>query len=68
VKVLGRGTDFGVSDVAVRVNSISSGLAEEDLSCILSAPALPSSLVVPKVDTVDEAKWVSMQTSEFILL
>lgn len=41
--------DFGASEAAVRINPVSSGLAEEDLSAALSAKRLPDALIVPKV-------------------
>ena len=51
--------DFGPSEVAVRINSISSGLAEDDLSAMFErCDNSPGTVVVPKVDNVDEAKWV----------
>lgn len=39
---------FGASERAVRINSVQSGLAEEDLRALLAGPALPDALVVPK--------------------
>ena len=45
--------------MAVRINSISSGLAEDDLSAMFEGcENSPGTMVVPKVDNVDEAKWV----------
>ena len=45
--------------MAVRINSISSGLAEDDLSAMFErCDNSPGTVVVPKVDNVDEAKWV----------
>lgn len=37
--------------LSVRVNSVSSGLAEEDLNVILSGPVLPQTILLPKVDS-----------------
>lgn len=51
--------DFGSSEVAVRINSISSGLAEKDLDVFLNIDSPPKTLIVPKLDNVVEAKWVS---------
>lgn len=38
---------------------MSSGLAEEDLEVLLQSKTLPSSLMLPKVENVEEVKWVS---------
>ena len=43
---------FGRSERAVRVNSIQSGLCEDDLRAVLTGEALPDALVVPKVSLV----------------
>jgi hypothetical protein len=47
---------FGPSEAAVRINPVSSGLAEDDLSAVLSAKRLPDALVVPKVESQDEVR------------
>lgn len=58
-EVLNTNTDFGLSEVAVRVNSISSGLAEQDMAAMFGeCRSAPGTIVVPKVDNVDEARWV----------
>ena len=50
--------DFSnVSDVAVRINSVSSGLAEDDLVALAEAEKPPMTLMLPKVDTCEEALW-----------
>ena len=46
-------------DVAARINSVSSGLAEEDLRTILAGKVLPTTLFVPKIDSVEEIEWLS---------
>ena len=40
----------------MRINPVSSGLAEDDLSAVLSAKRLPDALVVPKVESQDEVR------------
>ncbi|EDO47490.1 predicted protein [Nematostella vectensis] len=50
---------FGRSEVCVRVNSVSSGLAEDDLNAVFNAKTLPQTIVVPKMDSVAELKWVN---------
>ena len=50
--------DFGKSERAVRMNPVGSPHAEKDLKTIFSGKVLPDALVVPKVDTLDQLKWV----------
>lgn len=47
-------------DWAIRVNSIPSGLCEEDLEIVLTADSLPDSILLPKIDTVDDVRYVSL--------
>ncbi|KAM4700390.1 citramalyl-CoA lyase, mitochondrial isoform 1-T1 [Discoglossus pictus] len=49
--------DLGNSERCVRINSVSSNLAEQDLEVILQSKVLPSCLMLPKVETTDEVKW-----------
>lgn len=46
-------------ELTVRVNSVDSGLCEEDLRSILSGENIPSTLVLPKLNTIDDIKYVS---------
>ena len=55
--LLGR-LNFGSSEVCVRINSIETGLAEDDLRATLTAKAFPHSIVLPKVETVEHLDWV----------
>ncbi|KAJ6660895.1 hypothetical protein lerEdw1_017052, partial [Lerista edwardsae] len=48
---------FGHTEKCVRINSVSSGLAEEDIKVILKSNVLPTSLMLPKVETVEEVRW-----------
>lgn len=48
-------------DLAVRVNAVSTGLAGDDLQCILRASHLPSTLLLPKVEDADQLDWVRDQ-------
>ena len=43
--------DFGKSECSVRVNSIDSGMCDEDLKVILGGANVPSAIHLPKVDT-----------------
>uniref|UniRef100_A0A5F8AMW2 Citramalyl-CoA lyase n=1 Tax=Macaca mulatta TaxID=9544 RepID=A0A5F8AMW2_MACMU len=49
--------DLGPNEKCVRVNSVSSGLAEEDLETLLQSRVLPSSLMLPKVESPEEIQW-----------
>ena len=51
--------DLGRTEKCVRVNSVSSGLAEADLEALLQAPLLPPALMLPKVEDAGEVRWVS---------
>jgi len=52
-----RELDFGDSERCIRINSIGSGWEEEDLSAALASG--PDTIVVPKVETPEQVKWVS---------
>jgi citrate lyase subunit beta-like protein len=49
--------DFGTSERLARINSIGSGLEEDDLAAVL--PAHPDAVVVPKVEYGEQVNWVS---------
>ncbi|XP_006141617.1 citramalyl-CoA lyase, mitochondrial [Tupaia chinensis] len=51
--------DLGSTEKCVRINSVSSGLAEEDLEALLQSQVLPSSLMLPKVENPEEIRWFS---------
>nr|XP_040137611.1 citramalyl-CoA lyase, mitochondrial isoform X4 [Ictidomys tridecemlineatus] len=53
------GFDLGPTEKCVRINSVSSGLAEEDLETLLQSRVLPSSLMLPKVESPEEIQWFS---------
>ncbi|XP_075774871.1 citramalyl-CoA lyase, mitochondrial isoform X2 [Pelodiscus sinensis] len=48
---------FGQTEKCVRINSVSSGLAEQDLEVLLRSSVLPSSLMLPKVENAEEIRW-----------
>ncbi|KAJ8253401.1 hypothetical protein GJAV_G00212530 [Gymnothorax javanicus] len=48
---------LGRTEKCVRVNSVSSGLAEADLEVILQAEVLPPALMLPKVENTHEVQW-----------
>lgn len=49
---------FGRSEYAVRINSIDSGLAEEDLKSILKGTRLPETIMIPKVEHESHITWI----------
>nr|XP_034970362.1 citramalyl-CoA lyase, mitochondrial isoform X3 [Zootoca vivipara] len=49
--------EFGRTEKCVRINSVSSGLAEEDIKIILESKVLPTSLMLPKTESVEEIRW-----------
>ncbi len=56
--------DFGKSERCIRINSIGSELESYDLVAALAAE--PDTIVVPKIESVEQIKWVSdrMETYE----
>jgi citrate lyase beta subunit len=52
-----RELDFGVSERCIRINSIGSGMEAYDLVAALATN--PDTIVVPKIETADQVKWVS---------
>jgi len=49
--------DFGKSERCIRINSFESGFEEFDLAAALATN--PSSIVMPKIETAEQVKWVS---------
>ncbi|XP_075419573.1 citramalyl-CoA lyase, mitochondrial [Tenrec ecaudatus] len=49
--------DLGPTERCVRINAVSSGLAEEDLEALLQSRILPSSLMLPKVEHPEDIRW-----------
>ncbi|KAK2541361.1 Clybl, partial [Columba guinea] len=58
--------DLGHAEKCVRINSVSSGLAEEDLEVLLQSKTLPSSMMLPKVENVEEIRWFSDKFSHHL--
>lgn len=59
--------DLGRTEKCVRVNSVSSGLAEADLQVILQAEVLPPAIMLPKVEDTQEVQWVSYKSLPCII-
>ena len=53
--------DFGRSERLARINAVGSGLESEDLDTVL--PARPDGIVVPKVESPDQIRWVDSKIS-----
>ncbi|XP_035223276.1 citramalyl-CoA lyase, mitochondrial-like [Stegodyphus dumicola] len=51
--------NFGKTEFAVRINSLDSGLAGDDLDEILTSKKIPDTLMVPKVDSVKHVEWIN---------
>ena len=50
---------FGRTEPIVRVNSVDSGLAEDDIKAVMEAKSLPPTWMIPKVDDPVHIQWVS---------
>ncbi|MBK9924071.1 MAG: CoA ester lyase [Anaerolineales bacterium] len=57
--------NFGDSERCIRINSIGSGFEKDDLASALAAQ--PDSIVVPKIETAEQVKWVSEQIESYEL-
>jgi len=56
---------FGNSERCIRINSIGSGFEKDDLVAALAAR--PDSIVIPKVESAEQIKWVSDEIESFEL-
>ncbi|HXQ36017.1 MAG TPA: aldolase/citrate lyase family protein, partial [Anaerolineales bacterium] len=57
--------DFGKSEQCIRINSIGSGLEKRDLVAALATN--PDSIVVPKIESADQVRWVSERMESYEL-
>lgn len=57
--------DFDRSERCIRINSIGSGLEKRDLVAALATN--PDSIVVPKIETADQVRWVSEHIESYEL-
>ncbi len=58
-----RTLDFGRAEKIVRINPVGSGLEEDDLKAVL--PGRPEGILIPKVNSAEQIRWVSDRLSEF---
>jgi citrate lyase beta subunit len=56
----------GGSEMAVRINPVSSGFAGEDLRAVLSVRQLPDAIVVPKIEQPDDIHWLMSSTEQLL--
>jgi citrate lyase beta subunit len=57
--------DFGDSERCIRINSIGSGFEKDDLASALASR--PDSIVMPKIETPEQVKWVSERIESYEL-
>src|SRR5512138_894087 len=57
--------DFGESERCIRINSIGSGLESYDLAAALATD--PDTIVVPKIESAEQVKWVSEHIEKYEL-
>jgi len=50
---------FGRTEPIVRVNSVNSGLAKDDINSVMQAESLPPTWMIPKVADPLDIQWVS---------
>nr|CAH7744372.1 unnamed protein product [Callosobruchus chinensis] len=53
-------------DLGVRVNSIDTGLCEDDLTSCLSAENIPNTVLLPKVESIQELNWFADKTDALL--
>ncbi|XP_051882690.1 citramalyl-CoA lyase, mitochondrial isoform X2 [Pristis pectinata] len=53
------------TDLCVRINSVSSGLAELDMEVILPSEDRPPTLMLPKVENTEEIKWFADRFAKY---
>jgi citrate lyase subunit beta-like protein len=60
-----RELDFGKSERCIRINSVGSGFEIDDLAAALAAG--PDTIVLPKVESADQVKWISGEIESYEL-
>jgi len=60
-----RELNFGNSERCIRINSVGSGFEKDDLPAALAAH--PDTIVLPKVESAEQAKWVSGEIESYEL-
>lgn len=57
--------DFGRAECCIRINSVGSGFERDDLAAALAAR--PDTIVVPKVESAEQVRWVSGEIESYEL-
>jgi citrate lyase subunit beta-like protein len=60
-----RELDFGKSERCIRINSVGSGFEIDDLAAALATG--PDTIVLPKVESADQVKWISGKIESYEL-
>ena len=58
IRDLLRDNKFDFSKISVRINSVQSNMALDDLKCIFQSENKPKCIFVPKTDEIDQIKWL----------
>jgi len=58
---------FGRTEPIVRVNSVDSGLAKDDISAVMQAHSLPPTWMIPKVNDSLDIQWVSCHSLTWLM-
>ena len=54
------------TEVCIRINPYSSGLAQDDINAVLSANTMPHTICLPKVQSASEIEWLSHEITKQI--
>lgn len=57
--------DFGKSERCIRINGVGTGFEKDDLAAALAAH--PDTIVVPKIESAEQVKWVSDEIESYEL-
>jgi len=58
--------DFGASESVIRINSIDSEFASDDIEAALTSNCITNALMIPKIENVDQIKWFKEQCHRLI--
>jgi len=58
--------DFGASESVIRINSIDSEFASDDIEAALTSDCITDALMIPKIENVDQIKWFKEQCHRLI--
>ena len=52
------------TEICIRINPFTSGLAQEDINAVLSAKIMPHTICLPKVQSKEEIQWLSSEITK----